>query len=170
MTTERRHRYDATVTWTGNLGHGTVDYRHYSRNAEITVTGKPSIPLSSDPAFLGDPHRHNPEELLVASLAACHMLWYLHLCANAGIRVTSYQDQARGTMIEDADGGGRFHDVILRPHVTLAHGSDVDLARRLHAEANLKCFIANSLNFPVHHDPHIIEECSAAAEIGTAEK
>lgn len=158
MATERTFRYEATMTWTGNLGHGTVDYRHYGRNAELSIIGKPTIALSADPAFLGDRHRHSPEELLVAALASCHMLWYLHLCADAGIQVTSYHDQATSTMGEDAEGGGKFHDVTLRPRVTVARGCDVALAHRLHADAHRKCFIANSVNFPVHHDPRIEAE------------
>ncbi len=147
------HRYSATVTWTGNQGTGTSSYKTYSRDHDIAVPGKPVIAGSSDPAYRGDATRHNPEDMLVASLSACHMLWYLHLCAVNGIAVTAYRDDASGTMAEDPSGGGRFTGVTLRPHVTVAPGSDLAKAEALHHEAHEKCFIANSVNFPVRCEP-----------------
>jgi len=153
---KKTHRYAVTVLWTGNTGRGTSGYREYERRHEISAsTQKPSIPGSSDPAFRGDSARWNPEELLVAALSACHKLWYLHLCAEAGIVVTAYVDEAEGVMEETADGSGRFQNVTLRPKVTLASGSDLKKARALHDVAHEKCFIANSVNFPVHHEPEI---------------
>lgn len=153
---KKTHRYAVTVTWTGNTGKGTSGYREYERRHEISASAqKPFIPGSSDPAFRGDPTRWNPEELLVASLSACHKLWYLHLCAEAGIVVTAYVDHAEGLMEETSDGSGRFQSVTLRPKVTLASGSDMSKARALHETAHAKCFIANSVNFPVEHDPEI---------------
>ena len=101
----REHSYLVNVRWTGNLGQGTANYRTYKRDHEISAAGKPPVPASSDPNFHGDKARYNPEELLVASLSACHMLWYLHLCSQAGIVVTDYEDKASGSMIETADGG-----------------------------------------------------------------
>lgn len=151
----RTHRYGVTVAWTGNTGTGTSAYRAYERRHEISAPGKPPIPGSSDPAFRGDPARWNPEELLVASLSACHKLWYLHLCAAAGIVVTGYVDRAEGEMEEGDDGSGRFRRVVLRPEVTLAPGMDAAAARALHAEAHAKCFIANSVDFPVAHEAEI---------------
>ena len=143
------HPYATGLEWTGNRGSGTSAYRAYSRDHVIRVAGKPDIPGSSDPHFLGDPARHNPEELLVAALSSCHMLWYLHLCAEAGIVVTAYRDAAHGAMTLEPDGGGRFTDVTLRPEVTLAAGADAAKARALHHAAHEKCFIARSVNFPV---------------------
>lgn len=159
---DREHRYAATVEWTGNTGSGTSAYRAYERRHDIVVDGKPVIPGSADPAFRGDPARYNPEDLLVAALAGCHMLWYLGLCANAGVVVTRYRDRAEGVMVEGPDGGGRFVHVVLRPEVTLAAGSDVDKATALHREAHAKCFIAGSVNFPVDHQPTIRVETPAA--------
>jgi organic hydroperoxide reductase OsmC/OhrA len=156
----KEHRYEISMTWTGNLGEGTSQYRAYSRNHAIESPGKPAIPGSSDPAFRGDASRYSPEELLVAALSACHMLWYLHLCADSKIIVTSYSDTPVGFMVETADGGGRFKNVVLRPRVTLKRGSDLDLARRLHDRAHGLCFIANSVNCPVDHEAHIQEETS----------
>ncbi len=152
----KTHRYTVTVTWTGNTGTGTSGYRNYERRHEISAgAGKPAIPGSSDPAFRGDQARWNPEELLVASLSACHKLWYLHLCAEAGIVVLAYVDQAEGEMEETSDGSGRFRRAILRPRVTVAAGSDIAKARELHHAAHAKCFIANSVNFPVELEPEI---------------
>jgi len=154
----REHRYETTVEWTGNLGAGTASYKSYARAHQIAAPGKPPIPGSSDPLFRGDAGRYNPADLLIASLSACHMLWYLHLCADAGIVVTDYRDHARGTEIETEDGGGRFTEVVLRPQVTLASGGDAALAESLHARAHALCFIANSVNFPVRHEPSIRHE------------
>lgn len=153
----KEHRYTVTVEWTGNLGAGTAGYRAYERRHEITVPAepKPSIPGSSDPAFRGDRGRWNPEELLVASISACHQLWYLHLCADAGVVVTGYVDRAEGTLAETENGSGRFTRVVLRPLVTLASGSGVERARALHEQAHALCFIARSVNFPVECEPEI---------------
>jgi len=149
------HAYTVTITWTGSRGTGTSAYRAYDRRHEITAVHKPAIPASSDPAFLGDGKRWNPEDLLVASLSSCHMLWYLHLCAVNGVAVTSYEDCAEGVMQEQPGGEGRFTEVVLQPEIVLAPGSDVDRAHALHAEAHARCFIANSVNFPVRHEPVI---------------
>jgi organic hydroperoxide reductase OsmC/OhrA len=154
----KEHHYAVTVDWTGNKGSGTSGYAAYARAHEIRSGGKPTIPGSSDPSFRGDPARYNPEELLVASLAGCHMLWYLHLCSVAGIVVTTYVDRAEGTMIEEADGGGRFTGVVLKPEVTVKPGADLAKARELHAAAHKLCFIARSVNFPVAHEPTVREE------------
>lgn len=156
------HRYKVALKWTGNTGAGTASYRGYERAHELSVEGKPVIPGSSDPTFRGDPKRWNPEELLVASLSACHKLWYLHLCATAGVVVTDYVDAAEGLMSEDADGGGRFTGVVLRPRVTISAGSDREKAHALHHEAHAKCFIANSVNFPVTHEPTTLIETPRA--------
>lgn len=147
---QREHRYRTKLEWTGNTGKGTTDYRSYKRDHEITSPGKTVILGSSDPNFRGDPTRYNPEELLVSSLSACHMLWYLHLCADAGIVVESYEDEAEGIMELSADGGGRFVRVTLRPHVCVA--GSVTQAEALHERAHELCFIANSVNFPVDYE------------------
>jgi len=147
----KQHHYDVRVTWTGNRGAGTATYKSYTRDHLIGVSGKPDIPGSSDPAFRGDVARYSPEDLLVASLSACHMLWYLHLCAVNGIVVTAYEDAAEGTMIEKADGSGAFAEVTLHPRVKIAADADEKKALALHEEAHRLCFIASSVNFPVRH-------------------
>ncbi len=149
----KSHSFAVNVAWTGNTGEGTTSYNAYQRAHEISAEGKPVIPGSSDPAFRGDKSRYNPEELLVASLSACHMLWYLHLCADANLVVTAYKDAASGTMKMTEDGGGRFTEVILRPDVTIKKGADPQLANELHRRAHHLCFIANSMNFEVKVEP-----------------
>jgi organic hydroperoxide reductase OsmC/OhrA len=149
------HKYATTVKWTGNLGKGTSGYKDYGREHEISGPGKPMIPGSSDPAFRGDPSRYNPEDLLLASVSTCHMLWYLHLCAVGKVVVLDYQDNAEGVMEEDADGGGRFVEVTLRPAITVTAESDIETAKRLHHDAHEKCFVANSVNFPIRCEPVI---------------
>ena len=156
MANTREHRYAVSLTWTGNLGSGTSGYRDYARDCEIAAEGKPTVPASADPVFRGDRSRWNPEELLVASLSACHKLWYLHLAAEAGIIVTAYVDRTEGVMEVGRDGVGRFKSAVLRPTVTVAAGSDVGLARTLHKSAHERCFIANSVNFPVECEPEIV--------------
>ena len=148
-----QHHYGITTEWTGNQGSGTSDYRAYKRDHEIAAPGKPILPGSSDPAFRGDPARYNPEELLVASLSACHMLWMLHLCAEAGIVVTEYTDSASGTMDETPDGGGCFTSVTLRPRIRIADAARIEDAADLNHRANELCFIARSVRFPVRHEP-----------------
>lgn len=151
----RMHRYAVSVTWTGNRGTGTSGFRAYDRDHDVAADGRPVIAASSDPAFNGDPARWNPELELVAALSQCHMLWYLHLCAVAGVIVTSYTDNADGTMTEADDGGGRFTEVVLRPRVAIASPDMAVTAASLHEEAHAKCFIASSVNFPVRHEPVI---------------
>ena len=149
----KTHHYLTNLNWTGNTGRGTGSYTAYKRDYIISVGGKAEIKGSSDPAFRGDTTRYNPEELLVASLSSCHMLWYLHLCAEAGIVVTAYTDAAEGTMAETHEGSGHFTEVVLKPVVTVADAAMVETANQLHGKANKMCFIANSCNFPVHHKP-----------------
>ncbi|SDD35062.1 Organic hydroperoxide reductase OsmC/OhrA [Rhodococcus tukisamuensis] len=156
----REHRYDLTVTWTGNSGKGTADPRAYGRGHVVSATGKPDLPGSSDPSFRGDPSRWNPEELLVASLSQCHMLWFLGLAASAGVVVTGYVDHPTGTMTEESGGAGQFAEVTLRPEVTVSPsaGSATDVRDRLdalHQEAHQMCFIARSVNFPVRHQARV---------------
>lgn len=150
------HKYNLTTTWTGNKGDGTLTYRGYERSHTIAVESKVDLLASSDPAFLGDITKHNPEELLLASLSSCHMLWYLHLCATAGIIVTAYEDNAEGIMEETESGSGKFTEATLYPVVTVKDASMKEQAIALHEKANEMCFIANSVNFKVHHRPEII--------------
>ncbi|WP_435103364.1 OsmC family protein [Arhodomonas sp. AD133] len=155
MSGSRAHSYRIDLEWRGNCGTGTSEYRAYSREYAIAGPGKPELIGSADPAFLGDASHYNPEDLLVASLSACHMLWYLHLCADAGVTVTAYRDDAGGTMEKVADGGIAFTEVVLAPRVTVSPDSDRERAAALHEDAHARCFIARSVNFPVRCRPEI---------------
>lgn len=149
------HSYQISLQWTGNKGQGTSSYRTYDRSFKIEAIEKPTILGSSDPAFRGDKHKYNPEELLVASISSCHLLWYLHLCADAGIIVTSYRDRPLGKMEETEDGSGKFTEVILQPEMAIADKSNLDRAKDLHDRVHQFCFIANSVNFPILCQPSI---------------
>jgi organic hydroperoxide reductase OsmC/OhrA len=162
----RQHHYTITTRWTGNLGSGTLDYRAYKRNHEITAADKrTTIEASSDPLFRGDKTRYNPEELFVSSISSCHMLWYLHLAAVNDIIVLEYEDHAEGIMQEQEDGSGSFTSITLKPVIKIAKpttqdeqaggATQVQRAIDLHAEAHRKCFIANSVNVPITHEPQV---------------
>lgn len=151
------HTYETVVTWTGNRGTGTSGYREYGREHEVTADGPAPLAGSADPAFRGDPARWNPEQLLVAALAQCHLLSYLALCARHGVVVTGYADRARGTMAQQGN-GGHFTSVVLRPAVRVASAAMVEQALALHHEAHESCFIASSVNFPVSHEPTVTAE------------
>lgn len=149
------HTYAATVEWTGAGSTGTTSYTAYSRNHDVRVGDKPVLACSADPTFRGDPARHNPEELFVASLSQCHMLWFLHMAAAAGVVVVGYTDRAVGTMrVDSVAGHGRFVDVVLSPAVVVAgHPVNDEVLARLHRDAHDRCFISRSVNFPVHVRP-----------------
>ncbi len=156
MPSGRAHHYQIHTTWTGNLGTGTSTYRSYSRNHELTGPQKSAaIAGSSDPVFRGEAARYNPEELLLAALSACHMLALLHLCADAGITVTEYADDATGEMAENADGSGQFTRAVLHPRMAITEASRIDEAMALHHRAHELCFIARSVNFPVENEPRV---------------
>jgi organic hydroperoxide reductase OsmC/OhrA len=148
-----QHQYSLTIKWTGNKGTGTNNYTAYDRSHSVTIENKPELLCSSDAAFRGDKTKYTPEDLLLASLSSCHMLWYLHLCSESEIIVTDYVDNAKATMIVTEDGGGYFSEVTLYPEITITDRLMQQKANQLHLKANKLCFIANSCNFPVHHQP-----------------
>ena len=152
----KTHTYELTVMWTGNTGTGTSGYQAFERSHEVSLDGKPTIAGSADPAFRGSRERWNPEELLVASLTECHMLWYLVLCAKEGIVVSEYVDHPTGMLVETADGGGHFEEVVLHPQVTITTPEKMDRAVALHEPAHDLCYIANSVNFPVRSEPNVV--------------
>jgi organic hydroperoxide reductase OsmC/OhrA len=153
----RFHRYQVQTIWTGNTGEGTASYRAYKRDHEIAGAGKMTrIPGSSDPAFRGDAARYNPEELLIAALSTCHMLWVLHLCADAGIVITEYSDEPDGVMTENPDGSGHFTEVTLHPRMQITDAARTEEAKALHQRAHQFCAIAHSVNFPVLCVPSVL--------------
>jgi organic hydroperoxide reductase OsmC/OhrA len=162
------HTYDAEVAWTGAGDTGTVGYTSYSRDHDIIFAGKPPLPGSAEPAFRGDATRYNPEELLVGALAQCHMLWFLHLAAESGVVVTGYRDDATGTMRVRSGGSGQFTEVVLHPHVTVRGDVDPGVLAELHDGAGDRCFIKQSVNFPVRCEPtdYVVESEPSAGAAG----
>jgi organic hydroperoxide reductase OsmC/OhrA len=151
-----QHQYTLTVEWTGNRGEGTVTYRSYDRDHEVRGEHVTPIAGSADPTFRGNPSRWNPEQLLLAAASQCHMLSYLHQAASNGVVVTGYIDHPTAVMTEDGDGGGQFTQITLHPLVTITDADHVELADQLHEQANRACFIAGSLNLPVHHEARTV--------------
>jgi len=164
------HDYTARVVWTGNRGQGTASYRAYGRCWNVETPGKPVIHCSNDPLLGGDPALHNPEDMLIAALSACHMLWYLHFSSNAGIAVQGYSDDPVAVGETDADGASRFLHATLRPEITVPAGTDLAKADALHHEIGKVCFIARSVNFPVRHEARYVTQGGAATDFRAARK
>lgn len=152
----KHHHYTTKITWTGNNGDGTIDAAAYERSHILSIENKADIACSSDTPFRGDGTKHNPEDMLLYALSSCHMLWYLHLCADAGVVVTDYTDNATATMLQQDTGGGHFEEATLNPVVAITDASKIELANSLHARAHEKCFIAKSVKFPVKCEPECV--------------
>lgn len=151
----KEHEYRSRLTWNGNLGGGTSAYAGYGRDYTVSIDGKPEMRGSADVMFLGSADLPNPEDLFVAAISSCHMLSYLALCARKGISVVAYEDNASGTLVLTADGGGSFEQVTLKPVVTIADAENESAALALHDDAHRVCYIASSCSAPIHHLPTI---------------
>jgi organic hydroperoxide reductase OsmC/OhrA len=157
------HRYRTRLEWVGSTALG---YDHYDRGHRlwaVTDTGRvaPAGPdglhLSSDPTFLGDPTRLNPEQLLVAAVSSCHFLSFVAIAARRRLDVVAYADDAGGEMPED-DRPMRITCVVLHPQVTLratdaASAPTADAVATLHHKAHQLCFVANSLTTEILVEP-----------------
>ena len=153
-----KHDFPSRVVWTGNRGSGTSAYEDYDRTWDMAVEGKEVLHCSNDPLLGGDPSKYNPEDMLIAALSSCHMLWYLHLCSKAGVTVTSYEDVPVGIGESEPSGKGKFVEAVLNPKITITADSDAEKAVSLHDEIHKYCFIARSVNFPVSYKPEITKE------------
>lgn len=151
----KQHHYTTQITWTGNKGTGTSGYTEYERSHTIQAENKVLIEASSDAPFRGDKSLYNPEDLFLSSIASCHMLWYLHLCADNGIIVKSYMDNPHGIMQTFANGSGNFSEITLHPVVEVTEASMVEIAIDLHHSAHQMCFLANSVNFEIFIEPTV---------------
>ena len=149
------HTYNAIIEWTGNTGATTSAYTSYERSHDIKIAEKEIIKASSDKAFRGDSAKHNPEDLFVSAIASCHMLWYLHLCADAGVLVESYIDNAVGKMETTNAGDGKFVSITLHPTIMVQQENMIEHATMLHEKAHQMCFLANSVNFEILIEPNI---------------
>ena len=150
------HEFPARIIWTGNRGQGTSSYTAYDRTWDMAAKGKAVLACSNDPALGGDSEKYNPEDLLITALSSCHMLWYLHLCSQAGVTVMAYEDNPLGIGENDPSGAGRFVEAVLRPRITITSDSDPEKAVSLHDEIHRYCFIARSISFPVRYEPEIV--------------
>lgn len=146
-----KHLFRAKAIWT--LKKKDENIKSYSRNHSITIEGKSNLEVSAAKAFKGDAALYNPEDMLLSSLVSCHMMSYLYVCAQFGIEVLSYSDDAVATLEVNDDGSGRFTEVTLKPKVLITNANRIEEALLLHKKANELCFIANSCNFPVYHNP-----------------
>jgi organic hydroperoxide reductase OsmC/OhrA len=145
------HTYEARLTWQAG-GEGVAAGNHF-----VGFEGRPAVEVSAAPQYRGDPTRLNPEELFVAALASCQLLTYLALARGAGVSVRSYEDRAVGTLAI-ADRKMRMTEVLLRPRITVAAGSDEGTARGLVDKAHAGCFIANSVACAVRIEAEIVVE------------
>ncbi len=151
------HEFPTRITWTGNRGTGTSAYRAYDRTWDMKAEGKDIVHCSNDPLLGGDPSKYNPEDMLIAALASCHMLWYLHLCSDAGVTVLAYEDKPVGIGESEPSGKGKFIEAVLRPKITITADSNAEKAIAIHDEIHNHCFIARSVNFPVRFEVEIIK-------------
>lgn len=145
-----KHLFNAKAFWTSER---KENIKSYNRTHTITIEGKPVLNVSAAKAFKGDPALYNPEDMLLSSLVSCHMMSYLYVCVQNGIEVLSYTDNAVATLEVESDGSGRFTEVILNPTVIITQAERKEEAMALHKKANQLCFIANSCNFPILHNP-----------------
>jgi len=113
------------------------------------------VQCSNDPLLGGDASKYNPEDLLLSALSSCHMLWYLHLCSVAGVKVLSYEDTPQAIGEVEPSGKGKFLSAVLKPNITISTDSDMQKAINIHDQIHEYCFIARSVNFPVTHEPQI---------------
>ncbi|HEX8013636.1 MAG TPA: OsmC family protein [Flavobacterium sp.] len=148
-----KHIFKAEVKWSSNQNKEDSTKRLYSKTHQIKIEGKPILDVSAAKAFKGDPELYNPEDLLLSSLVSCHMMSYLYVCSQNGIEVLVYSDNAEAIIEVAPDGSGRFTEVRLYPKVKIANADKMQEALDLHIKANQLCFIANSCNFPVLHNP-----------------
>jgi len=139
--------HTATVSWQSD---GEFTSGKYSRAHELRFDGGAMVRGSSSPSVvplpMSDPAGVDPEEALIASTSACHMLWFLDLARKAGFDVTRYHDEASGVMAKDDRGKIALTKIILRPDIAFAgQEPSAEELEHLHHEAHEKCFIANSI-------------------------
>jgi organic hydroperoxide reductase OsmC/OhrA len=152
------HVFEATVRWPADPAQALPPDPAFSRNSVLACPGHPPVAGSSPTVFGGDATRYNPEELVTMALAQCHMLTYLALAAKRRVAVLAYEDRATAVLGKDpAAGRMKILSAQLRPRVTVARGTDLAAAHAMHEKAHEHCFVANSVNFPVHNAPEIVE-------------
>ena len=150
----RSHRYETTVTWTGNTGTGTSGYRDYQRTHEISADGKPTIPGSRRPRL---PRRSGPLESGGAArrvaVAVPHALVPVPVRGAKASWSPTTATTRREPWSKPRTAAGISNEVVLRPEVRFASPAHAERAAELHERAHHLCFIANSVNFPVQCEP-----------------
>lgn len=149
--------HTAEVIWEGD-GKSFTDGR-YSRRHELRFDGGVVVPGSASPRVVPAPHSDpaavDPEEAFVASLSACHMLWFLSIAAKYGFHVVHYHDRPVGRLGKNPDGRTAMTLVLLRPEVRFldARKPSPTEFRHMHHEAHEACFLASSVLTEVQCDP-----------------
>jgi organic hydroperoxide reductase OsmC/OhrA len=150
--------YSARIAWHRSSDEAFTDNR-YSRRHVLRFDGGAEIPGSSSPSVvpvpMSDASAVDPEEMFVASLASCHLLWFLSLAAARGHTVQTYVDDAVGTMARNAEGQMAMTVVTLRPQVVFygSQAPDAEQLLALHHRAHERCYIANSVKTEVRCEP-----------------
>lgn len=148
-----KHLFKVKLNWFSTRNEGVSTSKSYNKSHTIAIEGKPILTISAAKAFKGDPALYNPEDMLLSSIVSCHMMSYLYVCAQNGLEVVSYTDAAEATLEVLENGSGRFIEVRLYPKVVIRQKEKITEALSLHKKANELCFIANSCNFPIVHEP-----------------
>ena len=151
----KNHTFTLSLAWEKPTTNAPSPRDPSLRRHTITHPDKPAIEGSAAPAFHGEVERWNPEELLLASLAQCHMLTFFYLAGLDGLVVTDYTDTPEATLETHTDGSGNITEVMLRPQVSVRAGFTGDIDA-IHERAHELCFIARSVNFPVRHDARVV--------------
>lgn len=151
-----QHSFKAHLSWQKHPQAGDINLRRQLKNHTVQIEGKETLHLSAAKAFKGDSNLLNPEDLLLSSLMSCHMLSYLYVCGQHQIEVVNYEDSAEAFLEVYEDGSGKIVKVILNPIVGLKDASQAEIAMSLHGEARKLCFIANSCNFEMVHQPKVV--------------
>jgi organic hydroperoxide reductase OsmC/OhrA len=154
MPSSRETVFESSVRWVGSHVPGQVGGRSYTRNMLIEPAGKPPIPGSAGARYFGDDARYNPEDLMLASLAECHLLTYLALAAKEGITVLELGAKISG-VLGTLDGKVRLTSAKLEPRTRVQQAADVPRALELHQAAHEGCFMSNSVNFPISVQPNV---------------
>lgn len=149
-----RHTFEAHLSWTKPDEASSNRKRIYGKTHLMQINGKQDLTISAAKAFKGDPALHNPEDQLLSSIMSCHMMSFLYVCSQHNMEVFSYKDKATAILETYEDGSGKIVSVSLFPQVIIADHNQIELANALHVKANKLCFIANSCNFPVQHEPY----------------
>lgn len=153
----KTQNYKLDLSWQGNHGAGTMTHTSYDRNFTTHEGSRPPVLGSSHPAFRGNSERYCPEELLLASLSSCHMLWYLHMCAAHEVVVLEYHDHPVMEMEVKEFGNGDIRSATLSPVVRIASEDQREQAMAMHQRAHQSCFIAKAVNFEIILKPKIVE-------------